>query len=62
MDFLYDINFSNLGNFSFAAFFEFITYTSAYILVDMNGFVGGVTRNLFEKMGFKNSEIRLLDV
>lgn len=62
VDFFYDINFSNLGNFSFATFFEFINYTSAYILVDVNGFVGGVTRNLFEKMGFKNSEIKHLDV
>lgn len=55
MDFFYDINFNNQSQFSFATFFKLVSFTSAYIIVDYNGHVGGVTRNLFEKMAFKNS-------
>jgi hypothetical protein len=31
-------------------------------MVDFNGYVGGVTKNLFEKMGFKGHEIETIRV
>lgn len=31
-------------------------------MVDLNGYVGGVTRNFFEKMGIRGSDIKAIDV
>ena len=31
-------------------------------MVDLNGYIGGVTRNFFEKMGIRSSEIKTIDL
>jgi hypothetical protein len=48
---LYDIHFDNINHYKFSAFFSDYTNQSAFILVDINYFVGGITESFFEKLG-----------
>ncbi|CAD8072172.1 unnamed protein product [Paramecium sonneborni] len=48
---LFDIHFDNVNHYKFSAFFSECINQSAYILVDINEKVGGITESFFEKLG-----------
>ncbi|CAK64039.1 unnamed protein product (macronuclear) [Paramecium tetraurelia] len=53
-----DIIMNQTNNLSFVAFFEEVSITNCYILVDVNDQCGGITQNLLEKLGWKQNEIK----
>lgn len=53
-----DILLTHTENLSFAVFFEEISITNGFLLVDVNGFCGGISMNIFEKIGWRTSEIK----
>ncbi|CAD8173693.1 unnamed protein product [Paramecium pentaurelia] len=48
---LFDIHFDNLNHYRFSTFFEECRNQSAYLLVDINQKLGGITESFFEKLG-----------
>jgi hypothetical protein len=62
VDFFFDITL-NTNEFSFVAFFSKNNeQNSAVIMIDIEGKIGGVTENFFEKLGFKSSDVKKIDV
>lgn len=59
-DFIFDIHFDSMSHYKFSAFFSESSNQSAYILVDINYVVGGMTEALFEKMGFHEAYIKYI--
>ncbi|CAD8072198.1 unnamed protein product [Paramecium sonneborni] len=53
-----DIMLNKTNNLSFVTFFEEVSLTNSYILVDVNELCGGITLNLFEKIGWKQNELK----
>ncbi|CAK64015.1 unnamed protein product (macronuclear) [Paramecium tetraurelia] len=48
---LFDIHFDNINHYKFSAFFSESINQSAYLLVDINQKLGGITESFFEKLG-----------
>ncbi|CAD8198258.1 unnamed protein product [Paramecium pentaurelia] len=53
-EFFFEVNFSDITQIQFLAFLNESFQTSAYIFVDVNQQVGGITQNLLDKLGFSN--------
>jgi len=49
----FDLYLGKTDDLSFTAFFEEAISPNGYILVDVNGNIGGVNEKLFEKAGWK---------
>ena len=62
IEFFFDITL-NTNEFSFVAFFSKSNdQNNAIMMVDVEGNIGGVTENFFEKIGFRGSELNKIDV
>jgi hypothetical protein len=62
IDFFFDITL-NTNEFSFVAFFtKSNDQNSATMMVDVEGNIGGVTENFFEKIGFRSSDLSKINV
>ncbi|CAK74653.1 unnamed protein product (macronuclear) [Paramecium tetraurelia] len=59
--FIFDIHFDSVSHYKFSAFFSESVNQSAYILVDINHLVGGLTESFFEKMGFNEKTINQIN-
>ncbi|CAD8161191.1 unnamed protein product [Paramecium octaurelia] len=59
--FIFDIHFDSISHYKFSAFFSESVNQSAYILVDINHLVGGLTESFFEKLGFNEKTIALIN-
>ncbi|CAD8164867.1 unnamed protein product [Paramecium pentaurelia] len=55
--FIFDIHFDSISHYKFSAFFSESINQSAYILVDINHLVGGITESFFEKIGFNEKTV-----
>ncbi|CAD8124570.1 unnamed protein product [Paramecium sonneborni] len=53
-EFFFEVNFSDISQIQFLAFLNETFQTSAFILVDVNQKVGGITQNLLDKLQFTN--------
>ncbi|CAD8075198.1 unnamed protein product [Paramecium sonneborni] len=59
--FIFDIHFDSGSHYKFSAFFSESVNQSAYILVDINNQIGGITESFFEKIGFNEKHISLIN-
>ncbi|CAD8088272.1 unnamed protein product [Paramecium sonneborni] len=59
--FIFDIHFDSVSHYKFSAFFSESVNQSAYILVDINNQIGGITESFFEKIGFNEKYISLIN-
>lgn len=50
IQFFFDIQLNVRNEVQFFAFFEEMIQHSAFILLDVNGAIGGITKNFFEKL------------
>ncbi|CAD8182788.1 unnamed protein product [Paramecium pentaurelia] len=53
-EFFFEVNFSDITQIQFLAFFYDNFQTSAFIMVDVNYQLGGITQNLLDKLGYTN--------
>ncbi|CAK59739.1 unnamed protein product (macronuclear) [Paramecium tetraurelia] len=53
-EFFFEVNFSDMTQISFLAFFQDNFQTSAFLMVDVNYQLGGITQNLLDKLGYTN--------
>ncbi|CAD8120442.1 unnamed protein product [Paramecium sonneborni] len=53
-EFFFEVNFSDINQIQFLAFFYENFQTSAYLMVDVNYQLGGITQNLLDKLGYTN--------
>ncbi|CAD8209753.1 unnamed protein product [Paramecium octaurelia] len=53
-EFFFEVNFSDITQIQFLVFLSESFQTSAYIFVDVNQQVGGITQNLLDKLGYSN--------